>query len=54
MIQKHGVIHSHTLKRAYKKTRFKDSTRFMLLWICTTCPFKQAYDLVATLPGGSN
>jgi len=55
-------IHKHTLVRAYEYDGPRDTTearkcyrynkgpRWILYWACTTCPFREAFDLTHNNP----
>lgn len=55
--QKGTGQHKHTFRTAYKKDwgvpsneSYNKGERYILLRVCTTCPFKQAYDLTHDEP----
>lgn len=59
MIQKHGDIHKHKLKEAYKKDQamplnhsYNKGPRYLRMWVCILagCSYKCAFDLTHEEP----
>lgn len=44
-VEKHGVQHTHSFKKGYRQTRNGSGVVYILFWVCTSCPYREAYDL---------